>query len=209
MNAQPDLGVYLQPDPKHRSSARAFSGPQAYAYASGRPLVLTDPLGLRPGDPYNSPEAAARAALEESMPISRSQGREYSGLIYKWPGSSSCTYTLPLKGIAANADGPEALKHRHRDLLSRSTGSLCADNERAIVMAWYHTHGDFSGEWYKFSADDIDISNDSVLDAYLGTPSGSFLYYNVANPGAPSRIRPDIAGGMAPPAAPPGPGYWQ
>lgn len=41
----PDLGIYLQPDPIHRSSAAAFAGPQAYAYAAGRPLVNVDPDG--------------------------------------------------------------------------------------------------------------------------------------------------------------------
>lgn len=45
-DSYPDLGVYLQPDPLHRSSAAALPGPQAYAYAAGRPLVNTDPLGL-------------------------------------------------------------------------------------------------------------------------------------------------------------------
>ena len=41
----PDLGVYLQPDPEHLVGARIFSGPQAYAYAGGRPLVNADPTG--------------------------------------------------------------------------------------------------------------------------------------------------------------------
>lgn len=43
----PDLGVYLSPDPAHRSSAR-LAGPQAYAYANGNPLKYTDPDGRRP-----------------------------------------------------------------------------------------------------------------------------------------------------------------
>jgi RHS repeat-associated protein len=41
----PDLGVYLQPDPAHHASASSYAGPQAYAYASGRPLVMSDPTG--------------------------------------------------------------------------------------------------------------------------------------------------------------------
>jgi hypothetical protein len=45
-DSYPDLGVYLQPDPMHKMSATTLAGAQAYAYASGRPLVLVDPLGL-------------------------------------------------------------------------------------------------------------------------------------------------------------------
>lgn len=41
----PDLAVYLSPDPEHMLSAMAYTGPQAYAYASGRPLVNVDPDG--------------------------------------------------------------------------------------------------------------------------------------------------------------------
>lgn len=41
----PDLGIYLQPDPDHRASASIYAGPQAYSYASGRPLVMSDPSG--------------------------------------------------------------------------------------------------------------------------------------------------------------------
>ena len=40
----PDLGVYLQPDADHQASALE-PGPQAYAYAGGRPLVNIDPSG--------------------------------------------------------------------------------------------------------------------------------------------------------------------
>lgn len=40
----PDLGVYLSPDPEHQTSATT-PGPQVYAYASGRPLLNTDPDG--------------------------------------------------------------------------------------------------------------------------------------------------------------------
>lgn len=44
--SDPDLGVYLQPDPEHQVSATTYAGPQAYAYAGGNPLTNVDPLGL-------------------------------------------------------------------------------------------------------------------------------------------------------------------
>ena len=41
----PWTGGYLSPDAEHRVSTRINVGPQAYAYASGRPLVNVDPDG--------------------------------------------------------------------------------------------------------------------------------------------------------------------
>ena len=42
----PELGQYLSPDPRHRTSVSQSHGPQAYAYAKGNPLRFTDPKGL-------------------------------------------------------------------------------------------------------------------------------------------------------------------
>ena len=43
----PDVGQYTSPEPHHRSTiGRGFYGPQAFAYAAGRPLVNQDPDGL-------------------------------------------------------------------------------------------------------------------------------------------------------------------
>lgn len=48
----PDWGMYTAPDPEHRASATSFHGPQAYVYASGRPLSYVDPLGRSNRDIY-------------------------------------------------------------------------------------------------------------------------------------------------------------
>lgn len=53
----PELGVYLSPDPEYRSSISRGSGPKAFAYASGRPLVNTDPTGQ-----YDTADDAASGA---------------------------------------------------------------------------------------------------------------------------------------------------
>jgi RHS repeat-associated protein len=41
----PSLGSYTSPDPEHRASVMSGMGPQAYQYASGRPLKYSDPDG--------------------------------------------------------------------------------------------------------------------------------------------------------------------
>lgn len=46
----PETGGYISPDPMHQASSQGSYGPQAYAYASGRPLLLSDPLGLTAAD---------------------------------------------------------------------------------------------------------------------------------------------------------------
>jgi RHS repeat-associated protein len=208
----PTLGQYLTPDPMHQASVMV-PGPQAYAYAGGRPLVMSDPLGMRPVvDRYGSAIDAARTALNEQVHRSTISGTEVSGLIYQWPDETGCRYTNVIQaGLAAAAPGPEDLYNDNyfgfRSSLTRRAG---CDEIRPKILAWFHTHGDFSGEWYRFSRQDLNISivgveNHSV-DAYLGTPSGSFLYYSPG--GSPTRLTPDLAGGLTPPAPPP-PGYWQ
>ena len=207
----PDLGQYLSPDPEHRTTAWAHPGPQAYAYANGNPLRFTDPTGERPGAAYSNAEAAARAALEDVIAISRTRSQEYSGLIYQWGDESTCSYTDAVTwGGAAASPGPETLFNEtiygFGNSLRRDIG---CGSVRPKVLAWYHTHGDFTGEWYKFSRQDLALSIQGVdgksVDAYLGTPSGSFLYYR---PGSmPTRLQPDLRGGMTPPSSPP-PGYW-
>jgi RHS repeat-associated protein len=74
----PTLGQYTSPDPAHRSSVMT-PGPQAYAYASGRPLVMTDPMGLVP----RGLDMAADAAAAEILRRIRASGndREYGCVI--------------------------------------------------------------------------------------------------------------------------------
>lgn len=68
-DSHPDLGIYLQPDPAHEISLYEASSPQAYAYASGRPLKYSDPDGLYGFDEswdqdQNAKKAAGKAWAE-------------------------------------------------------------------------------------------------------------------------------------------------
>ncbi|MCC7070798.1 MAG: RHS repeat protein [Deltaproteobacteria bacterium] len=73
----PTLGAYLSPDPLYRASGMA-PGAQAYAYAGGRPLVMTDPTGRMPGDGFGSVDEAAFDALQYATGLAETSGYAYT-----------------------------------------------------------------------------------------------------------------------------------
>lgn len=76
---QPELGRFMQPDPKQFAAGDY----NLYRYCHNDPVNKTDPLGLAPGDPFGSPEAAARDVHNFINPTSIKQNAEYGSVIYR------------------------------------------------------------------------------------------------------------------------------
>jgi hypothetical protein len=143
MSAYPDLGVYLQPDPMHRSSAES-PGPQAYAYASGRPLVLSDPLGLRAGERFRTWREASIDGLKHALwntltgPTMGNGGRfEFGGYICEDPCSKKgCDYYWP-KLLQGNEPEPGSNDIGTMGLKLRQPAGACTAGK---AVRTFHSH---------------------------------------------------------------------
>jgi RHS repeat-associated protein len=152
----PGCGRFISEDPIGLASGDA----NFYSYVGGRPMELTDPSGLKPGDSFCTVDAAALDAIRYINPKSIAEGREYGGWIYrKWNGSYS--YDEPKRGEERSLVMPR------RPFFNRT-------------VADYHTHGaakpGFTG-YELFSSDDKDTNEQLGITGYLGTPSGKIKRY--------------------------------
>ncbi len=136
--------------------------------------------------PYDTQDAAARAALQNANPQSINANREYAGLVYRG-SDGKYYYTGPVQGSDQGANPRNA---------PAPAGST--------VVGDYHTHGDYStadphtGAAVRTSDpahDDFNSDHFSTTDkhgiasdgsgvpgyaGYLGTPSGTFRRYDPA-----------------------------
>ena len=119
---------------------------QAYAYASGRPLVLADPLGLMPGDEFGDIHEAAFDALQYASGLSATsdyavtygaknqfsstQQREYGGCVCDRCGSYYATKFVE----SAGAPGGRAMPVATASYLAEY---LCGPDP---VVAEFHSH---------------------------------------------------------------------
>ena len=143
----PQLGRFLQPDP-----AGIAGGINLYAYSNNNPLRYFDPWGLWPApdasgssdgkygeaDPsrsngnndgqkgWNSPDEAAKAALDEFNQRSIEEMKEYGGYIYEYDGKYY--FTKPVVGNFNSVPYHQA-------------ESSVPDGGR--IVGDFHTHGDF------------------------------------------------------------------
>ena len=117
----PTIGRWLSRDPIEEAG-----GLNLYGYVENNPLNLVDPLGLDPGDPFDSPDAAARDALTHVNPMSILRNREYGGTIYQSP-NGSYSWTRPVGGAG-----------------DRVNPLLSFPPRGAMLVVDYHTHGDYS-----------------------------------------------------------------
>ena len=151
----PTVGRFLQRDPMYASPV--------YAYCWNDPIQLVDILGLKPGDKYKSPDAAAKAAIRDIWDKSQREGVEYGGWIYKNP-DGTYSYTAPVTqgdpwGVNLGTPPNNAVGH-------------------------YHIHpGDPPGaDDENFSPEDREDIRKRARDCpgfagYLGTPSGVIKKY--------------------------------
>ena len=154
-------------------------GLNTYAYVGNNPVNWVDPLGLKPGDRFNTPNETAIDTLDYYNPLSIQDNAEYGGSICKEIGSSTKYFAI------------EATKGKGDTV---STPSCPCGSER---VAKYHTHGDYSKKGFirttkpndYYHSDDFspeDKKNDKYLGyffpdyigGYLGTPSGSYKFYD-------------------------------
>ena len=76
---QPELGRFLQPDPKHFAAGDY----NLYRYCHNDPVNKSDPMGLAPGDPFTSVEDAVRDLHSFINPTSIQQNAEYGSVLYQ------------------------------------------------------------------------------------------------------------------------------
>jgi RHS repeat-associated protein len=169
----PATGRYIQEDP-----IGLVGGMNVYGYAYQNPNKFSDSLGLKPGDEFDSMDAAAKDALCIWNPRSVENGMEYAGQIYQDWRTGKYSYTE-----GRSIGGKEA-----KD----------SSNPYAVPKPWfttsvavYHTHGAEDPEYgygvpgstehrygnNNFSANDIDNANRRMQPSYLGTPSEGFWVY--------------------------------
>ena len=156
-----------------------FAASQHYTYVGNDPMDRTDPSGLKPGDPFDSSEAAADDALNFINPTSITENREYGGNIQRREGVYYASEPKPGSGDRVPISVPK--------------GNGVGD---------YHTHGDYSKKGPKgepirttkdkdeFDSDNFsgpDKSNSRIVrdkvdsgpyKSYLGTPSGKNKVYD-------------------------------
>jgi hypothetical protein len=128
-----------------------------YSYARNAPVLYADAFGLKPGDPYDSPDLAAIAALQEINCQSIKEDREYCGRIYQCRDGKSFSYTKARPGTAFEC----------------MPGAWPKGTEKA---GSYHTHGAPSKYAEVFSPEDKDM--DPFNPNYLATPSCQIYKYD-------------------------------
>jgi RHS repeat-associated protein len=127
---QPELGRFLQPDPIQFKAGDY----NLYRYCHNDPVNRTDPLGLAPGDPFASPEEAARDVHNFINPTSIKQNAEYGSVIYKVGNNFYASPTFTNRSQTHVTLGSAADKSRIPKEV-RSKASREGD---------YHSHGNYS-----------------------------------------------------------------
>jgi RHS repeat-associated protein len=156
----PSTGRFVSEDPVRFLGSVSF-----YPYAQNHPTALVDPLGLKPGDHYPTPELAAINALNDIANTSMCEHWEYGGTLYKFP-DGSYSYTPPAKG-----PWPDTPGHTEAPPGTNKCGS-------------YHTHPCIHGRdpWGFSDGDDLDAFLNGP--SYIVEPNGTILRQTPV-PGAP------------------------
>jgi len=93
----PTVGRFLQQDP-WLGDVYVPITMNAFIYCANKPIQTVDISGLKPGDYFDSLNAAAMDALKYYMPKSVEEGAEYSGWLYYDKEKGKFTYGHPAKG---------------------------------------------------------------------------------------------------------------
>jgi RHS repeat-associated protein len=179
----PIAGRFLSVDPV-TTDAKTGGFFNRYVYGNNNPYRYIDPNGAAPGDPFKTPQAAAKDAVKFINPTSIKENREYGGMIYS-DKAGQFKASDPVKGTG--------------DTVNPHDSPAPAG---AKVVGDYHTHGNYSQKGPdgkpvatgdpkkddygsdKFSGGDKrGIAADAAkaggdYKGYLGTPSGKVLQYD-------------------------------
>ena len=173
---EPEWGRFTTPDPM----AEKYYHISPYVYCLNNPIKWIDKKGEEPGDPFLSPDAAARDFGMIYNLKSIETNREYGSLIYKYQenGKTLYSYNEPNVGkVGAYSVIPNAKRPRN-----------------SITYGDIHTHGSYNGnknnnngEWnetWKFSdADKILVNKGKLKASYLCTPEGKLMKYKINEKG--------------------------
>jgi RHS repeat-associated protein len=189
----PTAGRFLSQDP-----LRFAAGYNFYMFVRNNPVMLTDPLGLRPGDKYPTRDCAGYDAVADINWLGLIMGWEYGGTVYQ-NLDGTYSYTPPI-----TAGLPDAVN------VAPPYVVLPPD---VYISGFYHTHplGNWPGVPYPFYDNEqlsttdrwlpltamLNFKTQEIPAAYLGTPNGfdfGFVKKYVPDPSDPSGTLDGTAG---------------